>query len=86
MRIVNETFETITEYDLSKGQLMKAEAIREDASPIDNVTKFAWYDEDYEEVMMYVPYPVLEDTPSQLDRIEAQITYTAMMTGTLFEV
>lgn len=86
MRVVNEKFETITEYDLSEGQLIKVEAIREDASPIDNVNKFAWYDEDYEEVMMYVPYPVLEDTPTQLDRIEAQITYTAMMTGTLLEV
>ena len=26
------------------------------------------------------------DIPSQMDRIEAQVTYTAMMTGTLLEV
>lgn len=86
MRVINENYETITEYDLSKGQLVKAEAIREDASPIDNVSKFAWYDEDYEEVMMYIPNPVIDNTPSKLDRIEAQITYTAMMTDTLLEV
>lgn len=34
------------------------------------------------------PLPVVEvvETPSQLDIIEAQVTYTAMMTDTLLEV
>lgn len=30
--------------------------------------------------------PESAETPSQLDIIEAQVTYTAMMTGTLLEV
>lgn len=30
--------------------------------------------------------PELEDAPTQLDRIEAQLAYTAMMAGTLIEV
>ena len=30
--------------------------------------------------------PVPEETPTQLDRVEAQVTYTAMMTDTLLEV
>ena len=30
--------------------------------------------------------PVPEETPTQLDRVEAQATYTAMMTDTLLEV
>ena len=30
--------------------------------------------------------PELKDTPTQLDRIEAQLAYTAMMAGTLIEV
>ena len=37
----------------------------------------------------FVHDPVVEvkvETPSQLDRIEAQITYTAMMTDTMLEV
>lgn len=55
MRIIDESFETITEYDLSAGHLVSATAIREDASPIDNITKFAWSDEDYEAVQMYIP-------------------------------
>ena len=41
-----------------------------------------------------IPEPIIEDVemeyvklePTQLDRIEAQITYTAMMTDTLLEV
>lgn len=32
------------------------------------------------------PEPIPEPEPTQLDRIEAQITYTAMMTDTLLEV
>lgn len=33
-----------------------------------------------------LPEPVVEEKPSQLDIIEAQVTYTAMMTDTLLEV
>lgn len=56
MRIVNENNETIKEadVDLTKGELINAIGIKEDAEPIDNVTKFAWADEDYEEVLRYV--------------------------------
>ena len=90
MRVVNGKFETITEYDLTKGRLVSTVAVREDAEPIDNKTKWAWSDEDIEEVQMYIPnyQPVVEEStaPSQLDIIEAQVAYTAMMTDTLLEV
>ena len=33
-----------------------------------------------------LPVEVIEEQPSQLDIIEAQVTYTAMMTDTLLEV
>lgn len=72
-------------YDLTKGSLSVRTVIRPEAAPIDNVTKFAWADEDYEEIQVYIPYEATEDEPSQLDRIEAQVAYTAMMTGTLIE-
>ena len=32
------------------------------------------------------PEPEIESAPTQLDKIEAQVTYTAMMTDTLLEV
>ena len=86
MRIVNQELKTITEYDLNKGYLVPATAIKEDATPIDNVTKFAWADDEYEEVQMYVPSQEVTEAPTQLDRIEAQLAYTAMMTDTLLEV
>lgn len=73
-------------FDLTKGRLSIRTVIRPDAAPIDNVKKFAWEDGDYEEVQVYIPYEVTTNEPSQLDRIEAQMTYTAMMTGTLMEV
>ena len=72
-------------YDLSKGRLSTRMVIREDAAPIDNVTKFAWEDGDYQQIQVYIPYGEPDTTPSQLDRIEAQVAYTAMMTGTLME-
>ena len=58
MRVVNEKFETITEYDLTAGKLIPKVAVKEDAEPIDNVKKFAWTDDDWEEVLMFIPNPI----------------------------
>lgn len=55
----------------------------------------AW--DEYEDVLVYHPYrdpsdipdedpdEDMDDTPSQFDRIEAQVLYTALMTDTLLE-
>ena len=72
-------------YDLTKGSLSVRTVIRPEAAPVDNVTKFAWADEDYEEIQVYIPHEEQTTEPTQLDRIEAQVAYTAMMTGTLME-
>jgi hypothetical protein len=87
MRYINEKGQAVQleQLDLSKGYLVTNQAIREDAEPIDNITKFAYTTEDYEEVQQYFLYRVEDTKPSQLDRIEAQIAYTAMMTDTLLE-
>ena len=63
MRVVNGNFETITEYDLTAGKLISSFAVKEDAEPIDNVNKFAWANEDWEKVLMYIPNPV--KTPAE---------------------
>jgi len=70
MRYFDETGEQIPENyaDLAKGFLVPFAAVKEDAVPIDNVTKFAWDDEDYEDAMMYVLNPETPE-PTQAERI-----------------
>lgn len=75
MRVINQNHETITEYDLTAGRLVPTTVIRADATPIDNVTKFAWADEDYEEVQMYVPKPV-KTAAQQIAELKAQLSAT----------
>ncbi len=69
MRVVNEKLETILAYDLNKGILIPVTAVKENATPIDNVTKFAWDDADYEEAMMFIPNPDTPPEPSDKERI-----------------
>ena len=77
--------------DLSIGRIMFAYKIKEDAAPVDNITKFIYTPDDYEEVKVYIEDEHMKERkelaakPSQLDIIEAQVTYTAMMTDTLLE-
>lgn len=85
MRIIDTEGNSLQSPDLEKGYLVTRQEVRPDATPIDNVTKFAWEDSDYEEVQVYIPYEPQNTEPTQLDRIEAQVAYTAMMTGTLIE-
>lgn len=68
MIVLNEAMEEITEYDATKGSLTQTVRIRPDAQPIDNVTKFAYADEDYEAVMIFAPYAA-EETPSTEDTL-----------------
>lgn len=56
MRVINQNHETITNYDLNAGYLVPTQAVREGAVPIDNKTKWAWAEEDWEEVLMYFPH------------------------------
>lgn len=48
----------------------------------------AW--DEYEKILRYIPYTAQQlaerNRPTQLDILEAQLTYTAMMTDTLLEV
>lgn len=52
--------------------------------PEGNVCDYLFVDGEY--VHDPLPKEELEVTPTQLDMIEAQVTYTAMMTDTLLEV
>lgn len=43
---------------MDNGFYVKEVRIKEGALPIDNVTKFAWADDDYEEVEVFIPFTV----------------------------
>lgn len=75
MRVINTKGETITEYDLSKGRLVKRKIVRADATPIDNKEKFAWTDADLEEVQMYVLNPE-KSTSQQIAELKAKLSAT----------
>ena len=64
---------TEAEIDLEKGTLsMPTQIVKADAEPIDNVTKFAWNDDDYEEVQYYT-IPV-ETAEQRIDRLKAELS------------
>lgn len=75
MRVINQNRETITEYDLTAGKLIPTTVVRADATPIDNVTKFAWVDNDYEQVQMYVPNPI-KTTDQQIAELKSKLSAT----------
>lgn len=56
-----------------------ADAVLVDELPDGNIADYLYVDGQF----VYDPLPVPEETPSQLDIIEAQVTYTALMTDTL---
>lgn len=81
MRIVDENGLTISNYTPDMGDLIPTIIIREDAEPIDDVTKFAWADDDYEEAMMCIPHKPetmdrtpQDDTDSMLVDLEYRVT------------
>ena len=53
--------------------------------PQGNLSDYRYQDGDFVYDPLPEPEPVTEE-PTQLDRVEAQVTYTAMMTDTLLEV
>lgn len=71
-RILSATYE----------QFATADSVIVDELPEGNIADYKYISGQY----VHDPLPVPEETPSQLDIIEAQVTYTAMMTDTLLEV
>ena len=55
-----------------------------DTLPEGDISNYRYVDGEY--IYDPIPVEVVEEAPSQLDIIEAQVTNTAMMTGTLLEV
>lgn len=70
MRVVDSGLRPIETYDLNTGHLVDILLIKEDALPVDNITKHAWADDDYEPAKMYVPNKVDSGSPSYHEEIE----------------
>lgn len=77
MKVVDQNGKLLESYDLAQGFLVDTRLLKDDAKEIDNVTKFAWDDDDYEEVKMFLPYhqsPVQKKTLEQrVSELEIQI-------------
>lgn len=72
MRILNEQGEELNEAecDLTMGFLRQETVIRAQAAPIDNITKFAWADEDYETIQRYVAVSEQQRATERIARLK----------------
>lgn len=73
MKVIDINGNIITDYDLSTGRLIPSHIIREDAQPIDNIKKFAWDMEDFEEVQMYIPNRE-KSAEEQIDELKHELS------------
>lgn len=79
-RVLSATYEQYADSDaVLRDKLPTGETERE--QDIHN-----WLDINGEYVYDPLPVEEVSEVPTQIDRIEAQVTYTAMMTDTLLEV
>lgn len=78
MRILDAQNHPLTEAqcDLDAGYLREEVVIRPDAAHIDNVTKFAWADEDYETIQRYVVIPEEERRVERIAQLKQQLSDT----------
>lgn len=72
MRILNEQDMELTQEqcDLETGYLQEEIIIRPDTAPIDEVTKVAWADEDYETIQRYVAVPEEQRQAERIARLK----------------
>lgn len=78
MRILNELRQEIKkeDVDLEKCRVYVARIIRPDAVPVDNITKFAWDDEDYEEVQIFEYIPEEIRNRKRIEKLKQNLSST----------
>ncbi len=78
MRILNEQNVELTQEqcDLETGYLREETIIRPDAAPIDDVTKFAWADEDYETIQRYIVMPDAKRNQNRIAQLKGLLRET----------
>ena len=87
MRLLNINREEIqeTDIDLSKGKLYVTRIIKADALPIDNVKKFAYEDDDYEDVQIYERIPDAVLNQRKIDELKQKLTATDYVVLKIYE-
>lgn len=75
MNVYNLEYNLITDYDLTKGKLITRHRVKDDVKPIDNVTKFAWELEDFEEIQVYIPIRE-KSAEEKIDELKAKLNAT----------
>lgn len=78
MRILDEQNIELTEndIDLTTGFVMQETIIRPDACPIDDLTKFAYSDEDYETILRYIVIPEEQKKCVRITELKQQLSDT----------
>lgn len=78
MRILNEQGEELqrADCDLAIGELRQEVIIKPDAEPIDNETKYAWADDDYEEILRYVVIPTAARLEQCISTLKSKLSAT----------
>ena len=78
MRYIDENKNEILEadIDLSKGKIVQTIIVKPDAKPVDNITKFAFTDDDYETVFRYIRIPDDELIESQIADFKRKLSDT----------
>lgn len=69
--IYNEQDKIVVNPDLSLGYLYSGQRIKSTATPIDDINKFAWDDDDYENVIYYHAYTSEELEEKRIQEEEA---------------
>lgn len=78
MRLLNEKYEEIYEVDIApeKGRIYRKNIIKPNAVPVDDITKFAYADDDYEEVMIYERISEDEILTKHIEDLKRKLTDT----------
>lgn len=76
MKILDEKDNEIKleDCDLTIGYITNEIRIKPDAAPIDNKTKYAWVDEDYEEIKRYIVIPENVRHENRLNELKSKLS------------
>lgn len=78
MRILNEQGQELTEaeLDLERGYVLEEAVIRPGAAPVDNETKWAYTEEDYETIRRYIRIPDGELVRRRIEALKRKLRET----------